>query len=200
MLKAILFDAGGVIITTDSQLDRLAKIFKPKDRDKFRKKINEHHGPLCTGQTTEREYWTKIAESENFDIKKVPENLWSIDYEKITKINKELVSLIKRLREKYKVILISNTMEPHVRINRTRGFFDNFDDVLNSNEVRLSKDTPEIFKLALKRNNLKPEECVFVDDIQKFVDIAVSMGIEGILFKSTNQLKTALRSMGTENV
>jgi len=196
MIKAILFDAGGVVISAGSQLDKLAKIFKPKNRKEFWKKINEFIGPLCTGKITEQEYWERISKSENFDIKKVPPNLWATDYEKITEINKELISLINNLRRKYKVILVSNTMEVHARINKKRGLFDNFDDVINSNEVHLSKDTPEIFKLTLERNKLKPEECIFIDDIQKFLDVANSIGIKGILFKNVEQLKTELNNLG----
>lgn len=117
-------------------------------------------------------------------------------YEETTRIKPAVIELIKNLRKKYKMILISNTIKPHVWVNRRRGLFENFDDVLNSNEVHLSKDTPEIFKLALKRNQLEAKECVFIDDIQKFVEIAESLGIKGILFKNISQLKNELKDFG----
>ena len=94
------------------------------------------------------------------------------------------------------MILISNTIKAHVEVNKKRGLFDNFDDVLNSNEVHLSKNTPEIFKLALKRNQLDAKECVFIDDIQRFVEIAESLGCKGILFKNVRQLKNELKGSG----
>ena len=196
MLKAIIFDAGGVIIEQGSQLDEFAKIFKPKNKQEFWEKINHYVGPLCKGEISEKEYWRKIAESENVDPKNIPENLWVKNYEETTNVNENVVGLIKSLRTKYKTILISNTIKPHVEINKKRKVFEDFDDVLNSNEVHLSKDTTAIFKLALKRNNLIAEECIFIDDIQKFVDIAISIGIQGILFKNINQLKKELLSLG----
>jgi len=196
MIKAIIFDAGGVIIEQGSQLEEFAKIFKPKNKQAFWEKINHFVGPLCKGEISEKEYWRRIADSENVDSKTVPQNLWVKNYEETTRMNKTVVDLIKSLRKNYKTILISNTIKPHVVINRKRKLFENFDDVLNSNEVHLSKDTPEIFKLALKRNQLDAEECIFIDDIQKFVEIANSIGINGILFKNVNQVKEELVSLG----
>lgn len=196
MIKTIIFDAGGVVIEQGKQLDEFAKIFKPKNKKEFWKKINHFVGPLCTEEISESEYWRRIAESENVDPKIIPSNLWIKGYEETTRVNPSVVKLIKSLRKKYKMILISNTIKPHVDINRKRGLFENFDDVLNSNEVHLSKDTPEIFKLALKRNQLDANECVFIDDIQRFVKIAKSLGIKCILFKNVGQLKNELRDFG----
>jgi putative hydrolase of the HAD superfamily len=196
MIKAVIFDAGGVIVSMGSQLDEFVKIFKPKNREKFWKKINDYVGSLSSGEITEQKYWERIAKSENINIRNVPSNLWETNYEKGTKINKDIISLIKNLRKKYKTILLSNTIEPHVRINKKRRLFDSFDDVINSNEVHLSKNTTKIFKLALDRNKLKPEESVFIDDIQNFLDIAKSIGIKGILFKDVGQLKKELNNLG----
>lgn len=196
IIKAIIFDAGGVVIDPGKQLDEFTKIFKPKNQQKFWEKINNYLGPLCIGEMSEQEFWTIIAKSENFDPKKVPPNLWVRNYEENNRINKNVVALVKELRKKYRTILVSNTIEPHVKINRRRGLFDHFDDVLNSNEVHFSKDDVEIFKLALQRNKLNAKECIFIDDIQKFLDIASSIGIRGILFKNTGQLKKGLANFG----
>jgi epoxide hydrolase-like predicted phosphatase len=196
MIKAVIFDAGGVIIEQGKQLNEFAKIFKPENKQEFWEKINHFVGPLCKGEISESEYWKRLAESENVDPKIIPPNLWIKGYERTTRIRPDVIKLIKNLRKKHKMILIYNTIKTHVEVNRKRGLFENFDDVLNSNEVHLSKDTPEVFKLALKRNQLDAKECVFIDDIQKFVKIAESLGIKGILFKNIGQLKNELKSFG----
>ncbi|MBU2638889.1 MAG: HAD family phosphatase [Nanoarchaeota archaeon] len=196
MIKAILFDAGGVIIKSGNQINIFAKIFRAKNKHKLWEKINHYVGPLCAGKMSEKEYWKIIAKSEGIDPKNIPDNLWAKNYGKTTKIDHKMMALIKSLRKQYKTILISNTIRPHVIINKKRGLFDNFDDVINSNEVHLSKDTKSIFQLALKRNHLKAEECIFIDDIQKFVDIAKSAGIPGICFRNVSQLKKELSRLG----
>ncbi|OGK22856.1 hypothetical protein A3C98_04190 [Candidatus Roizmanbacteria bacterium RIFCSPHIGHO2_02_FULL_37_15] len=196
MIKAIIFDAGGVVVEQGKQLNEFAKIFKPKSKQEFWKKINHFVGPLCKGDISESEYWRRIAKTENIDPRIIPSNLWMKGYEETTRIKPGVIEVIKNLRKKYKMILISNTIKAHVEVNKKRGLFDNFDDVLNSNEVHLSKNTPEIFKLALKRNQLDAKECVFIDDIQRFVEIAESLGCKGILFKNVRQLKNELKGSG----
>lgn len=195
MIKAIIFDAGGVIVEHANQLDEFAKVFKSKDKERLWETINHSLGPLCEGEISEEEFWKEIAEIENTNPNSIPENLWLRKYEESTNIDREIINLIKKLRSNYKTIMISNTIKPHVIINKKRGLFDDFDDVILSNEVHLSKDSREIFELALKRNKLEPNECIFIDDIQKFVDIANSMGMKGILYKDSNQLKNDLENL-----
>ncbi len=194
MIKAIIFDLGGVIIDHGPQLEYFVDFFKPRNREEFWKKLNHFVGPLCEGRMTEEEYWTKIAESENIDPALIPKDLWTKNYEEHTVINNEVIGLIKKLKKHYRLILISNILESHVRINKKRGILDLFDDTVLSNEVRLSKDGAEIFLLALKRNGLEAGECIYIDDIKKFVDTAESAGMKGILFKSYNELVKDLRS------
>src|SRR3990167_3133413 len=105
MIKAIIFDAGGVIIEHGDQLDEFVEIFKPKNKQAFWVKINHFLGPLCKGEISENEYWRRLAESENIDSKTVPQNLWIKGYERTTRINESIVYLIKRLRNNYKMIL-----------------------------------------------------------------------------------------------
>lgn len=194
MIKTIIFDLGGVIIDHGNQIDYFVKIFKPKDKKEFWNKINHYAGPLCEGKISEKEYWIKIAESYNIDPVSIPENLWSKNYGDSTSVNNNVIQLIKKLKNKYKLIMISNTIKSHVEINKSRGIFEYFDDVILSNEVKLSKANLDIFYLALKRNSLKPEECIYIDDIKKFVDSADSIGLNGIQYLNYEQLKKELIS------
>jgi epoxide hydrolase-like predicted phosphatase len=55
-----------------------------------------------------------------------------------------------------------------------------FDDIVISGEVGLRKPEPEIFHLAADRIGLRPEECVFIDDLELNVDGARALGMTGI--------------------
>lgn len=195
-IKGIIFDAGGVVVNPGEQIDRFADIFHTEDKEKLWKLINRELGPLCTGKISERDFWKKIAQSYGADAKDIPDQLWELDYEETNPLNMETLAFVDELRKKYKVILVSNTIEPHVMINRRRGLFDHFDDVLNSNEVGLSKDATEIFELALSRSGLSPSEVAFVDDVEIFLEIVKPIGIRGILFKSAKQIKCDLEALG----
>jgi epoxide hydrolase-like predicted phosphatase len=194
--KAIIFDAGGVIIDHKQHLKKLIKIFNPKDKKQFWININKYSGDLSVNKISEKEYWKIIAKLEGKNPKDIPNNLWEIDYEKLTKINKKIINLIKRLKKNYKTILISNTLKSHAKINRKRGLFDYFDDILNSCDVGLTKENPQIFYLAVKRNNLNFNECIFIDDVETFLNVASKLGIKTILFKNFNQLVNELANLG----
>ncbi|MBI5392693.1 HAD-IA family hydrolase [Candidatus Woesearchaeota archaeon] len=60
------------------------------------------------------------------------------------------------------------------------------------------KPQPEIYKIALQKINCKPEETVFIDDMQKYVDGANAVGIHGILFQDAEQLKDDLKKLGVK--
>jgi len=70
-----------------------------------------------------------------------------------------------------------------------------FDDIVISGEVGLRKPEPEIFLLAAGRLNLRPAECVFVDDLQVNVDGARAVGMTGILHTSYDETRRELESL-----
>ncbi|GAA3120759.1 putative hydrolase of the HAD superfamily/hydrolase [Kribbella aluminosa] len=70
-----------------------------------------------------------------------------------------------------------------------------FDDIVISGEVGLRKPEPEIFLLAARRLNLKPEECVFVDDLQLNVDGARAVGMTAILHTEYDETRRALEDL-----
>ena len=59
------------------------------------------------------------------------------------------------------------------------------DNIVVSSFVKLAKPEPEIFKLLISKYNLKPEECVFIDDRKDNVDAAIKLGMSGIVFPGT---------------
>ena len=53
----------------------------------------------------------------------------------------------------------------------------NFDSVVISHRVGLRKPDPRIFELAAQGLDLRPEECVYVDDIALYLEPAREMGM-----------------------
>ena len=73
---------------------------------------------------------------------------------------------------------------------------NSFIDTVVSGDVRLLKPDPAIYHLLIERNNLVPQDCVFIDDSQANVDAANSVGINGIHFTTPERLLSDLRSYG----
>lgn len=57
-----------------------------------------------------------------------------------------------------------------------------FDGIVLSSEINHVKPEAIIYKTLLERNNLKPQECIFIDDRKINVDGGEAVGIKGYLF------------------
>jgi 2-haloacid dehalogenase len=71
-------------------------------------------------------------------------------------------------------------------------FFDWFDGMVISGEVRMIKPDPRIFAHVLEKFGLVPGETVFVDDNAENVRAAEAAGFIGIVFENPEQLREEL--------
>jgi len=70
-----------------------------------------------------------------------------------------------------------------------------FDAVTLSFEAGHKKPEKQIYLDALKKLNLKPDECVFIDDIKEYSDAASKLGIHGINYTSYKNLIKELKKL-----
>ena len=97
--------------------------------------------------------------------------------------NQPVIDLYKRLKERYTLILLSNT-DP-LRFGFVRRHFPDilfFDDYVLSYEVKALKPSPEIYKEALRRAAAPTASCVFVDDLEENIAGAAALGLRAILY------------------
>ena len=64
-----------------------------------------------------------------------------------------------------------------------------FDGIVVSGEEKMVKPNPEIYQLLLNRYHLQASESIFIDDRPANVEEANHVGIHGILFKGSLDLK-----------
>lgn len=81
----------------------------------------------------------------------------------------------------YQLILLSNTNALHIEcIQKHISFFEDFKACFNkfylSHEVMMRKPDAAIFEFVLSENNLKPEECLFIDDTTENTEAAKALG------------------------
>lgn len=69
--------------------------------------------------------------------------------------------------------------------------------VFSCNEKQI-KPEPDIYRTLLKRFGLIPEECVFIDDRKDNVETAVSLGINGIVFRDFRDAASQLENLGVK--
>ena len=61
------------------------------------------------------------------------------------------------------------------------------ENIVVSSHVKLAKPEPAIYQLLLFKYNLKPEECVFIDDRKDNVNAAIALGMSGIVYPGSAQ-------------
>ena len=107
--------------------------------------------------------------------------------------NPDTIALIRELKSRYRVALLSNAMSGYLHFALDKcGIADLFDFVIVSAEVKLVKPDPAIFRLALERAGVVAKDALMIDDVEKNLDGAKAVGIDGYLFREAKGLKEAL--------
>jgi putative hydrolase of the HAD superfamily len=112
--------------------------------------------------------------------------------------DEEMLDALRRARAAgVRTGLISNSMGAG-RYDRD-SFPELFDGVVISGEVGLHKPQPEIYRLGCERVGLRPEECVFVDDLRENCDGAEAVGMTAVLHRGAETTVPELeRLLGVE--
>ena len=104
-------------------------------------------------------------------------------------------SLVERIREKYRLLLLSNTNPIHYSmIEKTYPIMRHFEDRVLSYRVGVQKPSPQIYHEAIARAGCSPEECFFTDDVAAFVEAARREGIDAVQFQSAAQIERELKN------
>lgn len=203
-IRALIFDFGGVI--TNMRWDVAADLEKQHDleRNVLLKTLYDADDwravELGTGNIDE---WRESAHQrlEAAAGKKLPylheewRNSWGLIEDNI--------ALIKAMRPQYKTSILSNadlTLEE--RIEHTLKLHHLFDDIISSAVVGLAKPDERIYRLAAERLQLRPQECVFIDDLDRNVDAARAVGMSAVHFRvhQGDKLADQLAELGVPEV
>lgn len=96
--------------------------------------------------------------------------------------NSELIEYARSLRGRASLAILSNSADgAREEEERRYGFSEIFDPICYSHEQGVNKPDRRAYALALARMDADPEAVLFVDDHQKSVDGAASIGIRGVL-------------------
>lgn len=111
----------------------------------------------------------------------------------------EMIDLVRKLKEQYnlKIVVVSNEAkelnEFRIKKFHLKAFVDFF---ISSCYVHCRKPDAEIFRLAMGIAQVQPEEVLYIDDIQLFVDVAIERGIQSIRHSEYLMTTEALADVG----
>lgn len=189
-MKNIVFDLGNVLFRFDPKeiLDDLFEeelIKKKIIKDVFKTKI---WADLDRGTISYNDA-CRIWLNNNPDLKGELMLLLENWHKYLTPIE-ENISFLYRLKSKGKnLYVLSNFHEHAFNYIRTRySFFELFDGMVISYQVKLLKPEKEIYNLLIENYNLIPEQTIFIDDSLENVKAAEEVGIKGILYLNSEEL------------
>ncbi len=189
MIKAVIFDYGGVVSPYERKISKAVT-------DQYGLKIEDVLGPflnlitpLSMGKITETEFVSEFGRALNLSSF---EDYWeelTNDYRRSFYLFPEVVKLIHELKQvKIKTAVLSNNIPVHAQIAREHNGYDDFDVTVLSCEVGLLKPDPKIYQITLDRLNVKPEECLYVDDLEENLVPARELGMKTLLAKNPKQV------------
>ncbi len=182
--KAIIFDLGGVILNIDYRLTIAAfNELGVKNADFFySKKIqNPIFDKIEIGEITANSFLEHLQkQTNNASIYEV-ENAWNT---MLLDLPQRRLDCIKKLEKNYKIFLLSNTNEIHIKAFRKKigekqweAFSSLFDKMYLSHQIGFRKPGKEAFQIILEENKLKPNEVFFIDDSPQHIEAAKKLGI-----------------------
>ena len=143
---------------------------------------------------TPREFYERVIAKLGA---KVGYNDFMAAYVDVFSVNAPVLEIMKKLNARYRLIMVSNV--DVVRFGFIRKRFPEimiFDDYVLSYELGVMKPDAGIYRVALEKAGARPEECVFIDDMEENIEGATALGIPGILYRPETDLEKELRSLG----
>lgn len=200
--RNLLFDLGNVIIDLDvnGAFEKLEKLFLPEtNKTIVEKAILDYE---CGRISTDIFINTLLSQSHR--------KVQAIDI--IDAWNSMLVSIpdfrlemLRTLRKKYNVYLLSNTNALHlewvhkylIKYHNIRDFEKlHFHEAYYSHIVGDRKPLPSIFKFIIDDALLTPALTLYMDDIQENLDTAEKLGFKTYLVKPGEEISVYLKSEG----
>ena len=199
--QTIIFDLGGVLVDWNPEYVFLNE-FKGD-----RKKMNWFFENICTNEWNEQQDGGKlISKATEERIKLFPKykSLIKMYYGKWEYMLKGEISgsveILKKLKKmKFNLITLTNWSAETFPVALKRfKFLKLFSGIVVSGEIQMLKPFPEIYNHTLKKYDLNPSECIFIDDRPINVFGTKKCGIDGIIFETPLQLIKNLKKFKIE--
>jgi len=194
----IVFDLGNVLIPFDHNLwvIQLNKI-----EDGLGTKMYENYKDNFYIQ---KDYeGGKISDEEFIDLNlnwldnKVASDEFCRIFSNIFSVNEKIVELLPKLKEKYKLVLLSNTSNIHKKYGWEKyPFINYFDKLILSHEVGAIKPEDKIYKAVEEYTKELPSTHIFIDDIKEYSEKAKQLGWDGIQFIGYENLVQEFKERG----
>jgi putative hydrolase of the HAD superfamily len=199
-INTLFLDIGGVLLTNGWDRNARARAAEKfhLDRDEFSER---HHMTFDTyeeGKLSLDEYLNRVVFYQ-------PQPFTVQDFKKFMFVQSQpieaMIMLVRGLKNHYglKTVVVSNEgrelNEYRIKEFRLYEFIDAF---ISSCFVHFRKPDEDIYRIALDISQVRPEKAAYLDDRKMFVEVAQSLGIQGIHHTGYESTVAMLKDMGLE--
>lgn len=217
-IKAVFFDVGNTLVKYDyalpeevfqrvlfslgisRSLDDMKKAFR-----KAEKEAEDTNLPSSSGKIKCEDFWYQwdslvlkhLRVEENEELPKIIHSKW-MDFVDCTLYPEVREVLLELKRRGLKVGLISNGYEEEIDLVLEKASLERatFDIVVGVDTIRKVKPNPDIFKYAVSKLDVKPEETIFVgDNVEADYKGAENAGIHALLINRAEKHQSSLRTI-----
>ncbi|NHJ26290.1 MAG: hypothetical protein EAX89_17055 [Candidatus Lokiarchaeota archaeon] len=192
-IKTLVFDLGGVYFTSGTYLaiEKIKEIYDIEDesllKEIFHDNQNTEGNLIRRGLITIDEFEERVFLKLNIQNKEKDHirYIWFGSY----CLHYGIEKIIKELRKNYRLVIFSGNIRERVEyLNKKCEFLKYFDDTVFSFDYHTSKDNLEFYKELIDHINCNPSEAILIDDEKKNIQLARSLGFNGIHFYYTEKL------------
>jgi FMN phosphatase YigB (HAD superfamily) len=180
MINTIIFDFGDVFINLDKQATMNA--FRNLGLSQWNEDLDRLNIQFETGQISRENFLLGIQKHiPNASTNEILDawNAILLDFPLYR------LEFLQMLSKKYRLFLLSNTDAIHIEtfeqksgISFYSDFYQCFEKVYFSFEVKMRKPNPEIFNHLLNNHELNPKRTLFIDDKKENTDAALALGFQ----------------------
>ena len=197
MIKAIIFDLGGVCFDIDwiKINEEMIKKFNITTLVKSagNEKAIAYYKEALEGKRPPSDMFKELNK-ENHNLDEVI-TFYKEMYKKYKKHNPQIYKLIKKLKKKFIVICLSDTNPIHFETHQEQETIKDFHRVFTSFQIGSIKRDANTFKKVIKDLSVSPEEILFIDDNEKNIEVAKSLCIQTIVYSTYENLIGELKAL-----
>ncbi len=147
------------------------------------------------GQITGLEFWRRFNARAGFNLSPTTlDELNDCDARMWTRYNPRMLAWQQQVKDRGLKTAILSNMGDHVHRNMEREFdwLNRFDVLVWSYQLKLAKPDPAIYRYALQKLAIRPGEALFLDDLPRNVEAALSLGMLALPFSTVEKLRADL--------
>jgi len=205
VIRAIIFDFGNVLEIPPDPQEMLAQ----------RAAVAAHFGMTAEafwnylftseawqkakrGQISEQQFWQEVfatlGVTDPAQVRALKDQLLAFKGH----VPPLMRSLLRQLHGRYRLAVLSNTADPYLDrlLTEELGLHGLFDVIVSSAAEGMAKPEEAIYRLALERLGVRPEETLFIDDMERNTQAAAALGMQTITFTTPEALQAELLRRG----